>query len=112
MIAIGDRPWREAPDGLLLAVKVTPKGGRDALDGIERVADGQCVLKFRVRAAASDGEANAALRSLVARTLHVAPTQVSLVSGARSRLKRLKVQGDVGALAGRLQELAGEERNV
>jgi len=110
VIATDDRAWREVSDGLLLAVRVTPKGGRDALDGVERMADGQCVFKFRVRAAAADGGANEALRSLVARTLGVPPSQVSLVSGARSRLKRLKIQGDVGELAGRLQQLAGEER--
>ena len=42
-------------------VRLTPKGGRDAIDGIEELADGQCVLKARVRAAPSEGEANDAL---------------------------------------------------
>jgi uncharacterized protein YggU (UPF0235/DUF167 family) len=40
-------------------VRLTPKGGWDAVDGIEQLADGRSVLKVRVRAAASDGEANA-----------------------------------------------------
>jgi hypothetical protein len=95
----GGTPWRVAADGLLLTVRLTPKGGRDAIDGIERMADGQSVLKARVRAAASEGEANAALVRLVARSLAVAPRQVTLVAGATARLKRLKIEGSAPALA-------------
>ena len=62
-------PWRVAPDGLMLVVRVTPKGGRDAIDGIADLADGSSVLKVRVRAAASEGEANAALMQVLARAL-------------------------------------------
>ena len=82
-------PWQLAADGLLLTVRLTPKGGRDAIDGIEQMSDGRSVLKARVRAAASDGEANAALVRLVATTLAVAPRQVSLIAGATARLKRV-----------------------
>ena len=53
-------------------MRLTPKGGRDAIDGIEQLADGRAVLKVRVRAAASEGEANAALVKLVAKALGVA----------------------------------------
>jgi uncharacterized protein YggU (UPF0235/DUF167 family) len=42
-------------------VRLTPRGGRDAIDGIEPLSAGRRVLKVRVRAAASEGEANAAL---------------------------------------------------
>lgn len=95
----GGTPWRLAADGLLLTVRLTPKAGRDAIDGIEQMADGRSVLKARVRAAASDGEANAALLRLVARSLAVAPRQVSLIAGATARLKRLKIEGSAPALA-------------
>ena len=56
-----DRPIAVAPDGIILAVRLTPKGGRDAIDGIETLSDGRAVLKARVRAAPFEGEANAAL---------------------------------------------------
>ena len=46
------------------------------------MADGRSVLKVRVRAAASEGEANAALARLIARSLGVAARDVSLVAGA------------------------------
>ena len=61
--ATGAYPWIVAADGLLVCVRLTPKGGRDAIDGIEQLADGRMVLKVRVRAAPSEGEANAALRT-------------------------------------------------
>ncbi len=92
-------PWTRAADGLMLAVRLTPRGGRDAIDGIELLADGSAVLKVRVRAAASEGEANAALVRLMAKTLRIAPRDVSLVAGAASRIKRLKLAGNGAALA-------------
>ncbi|MPZ57407.1 MAG: DUF167 domain-containing protein [Rhizobiales bacterium] len=95
-------PWAITPSGLALTVRLTPKGGRDAIDGVERLADGRAVLKARVRAAASEGAANAALIRLVAATLGVAPSRVTLTGGATARLKRLRVEGDPSALAAKL----------
>ena len=87
------RPWTIAPDGISLTVRLTPKGGRDAIDGIEQMADGRSVLKVRVRAAASEGEANAALIQLMAKTMGVAPRSIELAAGATSRVKRLRIAG-------------------
>ena len=100
-----ERPWLASTDGVTLAVRLTPKGGRDAIDGIERLADGRAVLKVRVRAAASEGEANAALIKLVAKALGVAPRDITLVAGATARLKRLKVNGAGAALAAALEKI-------
>jgi len=99
-------PWASAAEGLVITVRLTPKGGRDAIDGIETLADGQSVLKARVRAAASDGEANDALLRLMARTLGIAPRDIALVAGRTSRIKRLLVRGDARAVAGKLERTA------
>lgn len=96
--------------GITLSVRLTPKGGRDAIDGRERLADGRDVLKARVKAAPSDGEANAALIRLIAKALKVAPRQVSLAAGATSRLKRVRVDGDARILAAAAAALAGNEK--
>lgn len=101
-------PWHPCPGGLIVAVRLTPKGGRDAVDGIELLADGQPVLKMRVRAAPSDGEANAALVKLVAKTLGMAPRHVEIVAGTTARLKRVRIEGDAAALAAALERIAGE----
>ena len=98
------RCWQVVADGLLLAVRLTPKGGRDAIEGIAQLADGSSVLKVRVRAPASAGEANAALVRLLAATLGVPARDVALVAGAGSRLKRLKVAGAGAPLAAALEK--------
>ena len=82
----------------MLTVRLTPKGGRDAIEGIDQMADGRSVVKARVRAAASEGEANAALISLIG---------VTLIAGAAARIKRLNVMGDTGAIAAALERIMG-----
>ena len=100
-----EKPWSVSPDGISLMVRLTPKGGRDAIDGVEARADGRCVLKVRVRAAASEGEANAAVVRLLAKTLRVAPRAVSLVAGETARIKRLRIDGPGAALAAALEKI-------
>ena len=100
------RPWVAAADGIVLAVRLTPKGGGDAIDGIDQLADGRCVLKLRVRAAASEGEANAALIKLLAKTLGVAARDVTLAAGATARIKRVKIIGEARMLAAALEKIS------
>jgi uncharacterized protein len=102
-----DKPWAITAEGLVVTVRLTPKGGRDSVDGIARLSDGSAVLKARVAAAPTEGEANDALVRLLAGRLRVAPRNVTLVAGATSRIKRLLVKGDAGAIAAALEELGG-----
>lgn len=101
----GERPWSAAVDGVVLSVRLTPKGGRDTIDGIEVLSDGRSVLKMRVRAAPSEGDANKALCRLIAKALGVPPRDVSLASGATSRVKRLTIAGDSPTLIAALERL-------
>ena len=94
-----------AADGVVVIVRLTPRGGRDAIHGVAQLADGRSVLKVRVRAAASEGEANAALMKLVAKTLGVAVRDVSLVAGAGVRLKHLRISGAGAMLAATLEKI-------
>lgn len=96
-------PWTAARDGLRLTVRLTPRGGRDAIDGVETLADGRPVLKLRVRVAPSDGEANAALLALLARELGLPRSSVTLAAGATARLKTVALTGEPEALAARLR---------
>jgi len=87
-------PWRSAGEGISVAVRVTPRGGRDQIEGIETLSNGRRVVKLRVRAVAEGGEANRAVTELLARALSVPKTNVRLVSGATSRLKQVLIDGD------------------
>ncbi len=102
---MSETPWRATLDGVLIACRLTPKGGRDAIDGVATLSDGMRVLLVRVRAAPEDGRANEALCKLIAAKLGVAASKVRLVAGAKSRLKQVAVTGEPGALTVRLSEL-------
>lgn len=76
-----------------LTVRVTPKGGRDAVDGWASDEAGRPFLKLRVSTAPSDGQANAAVIALVAKALGVPKSSVRIASGETSRVKRLDLDG-------------------
>jgi uncharacterized protein len=87
-------PWRYSTQGISIALRVTPRGGRDDIDGIETLANGRSVVKIRVRAIAEGGEANRAVTELLAKVLGVPKAKVRLLSGATSRLKQIAIDGD------------------
>ena len=99
------KPWSLTASGISLTIRLTPKGGRDAIDGVDVLADGRPVLKIRVRAAASDGEANAALARLIAKAMDVPPRDVILAAGATGRIKQLVISGDRPALVAALENI-------
>src|SRR5262245_35025552 len=102
---MGGRPWVVVAGGLTLAVRLTPKGGRAAIDSIQQSTGGRPVLRVRVSAAPVDGEANAALVRVLAKALGIAPRAVTLVAGQTARVKRLKIDGDGIALAAALERI-------
>jgi uncharacterized protein (TIGR00251 family) len=97
-------PWRYSTQGVSIALRVTPRGGRDEIDGIETLADGRSVVKVRVKAIAEGGGANRAVTELLARALGVPRVSVRLLSGATSRLKQVAVDGDATALGEALRK--------
>jgi uncharacterized protein YggU (UPF0235/DUF167 family) len=100
-------PWRRTPEGVIVSCRLTPKGGRDAIDGIARLSDGTVVLLARVRSAPQDGEANEALCALLADRLGAPASRARLVAVAKSRLKQVAISGDPATLISRLEALAG-----
>jgi hypothetical protein len=102
-------PWRYSTAGISVALRVTPRGGRDDIDGIETLANGRSVVKVRVRALAEGGEANRAVTELLARSLGVSKTSVRLLSGATSRTKQMAVEGDPARLGAALRKLLSDQ---
>ena len=81
-----------------LAVRLTPRGGREAIDGWAVDGEGRPYLKVRVAAPPVEGAANAALLALLAKTLGVPKSSLSIASGAGARLKLVEF-GDCDALS-------------
>ena len=97
-----DLPWRIVADGVMLHVRATPKASRNAVKGIERMADGHVVLAVAVHALPSDGAANAELIAFLAKALDVRRTAITLAAGSTGRVKRLAIAGDGADLSARL----------
>lgn len=99
--------FRVGAGHVIVQLRLTPKGGRDGLDGVGELADGRKVLQARVRAAPDKGAANAAVEIVLAKALGVPRSAVTLVSGHTARLKSLRIDGDADTLVVRLAILAG-----
>jgi uncharacterized protein YggU (UPF0235/DUF167 family) len=73
---------------LHLTVRVTPRAD---VDRVGPFAAG--VLQVRVTRPPADGQANEAVRALVARALGLRRSAVTLTGGMRARTKRLAIDG-------------------
>jgi uncharacterized protein YggU (UPF0235/DUF167 family) len=91
--------YRTRADGLDLFVRLTPKASADAIDGVQAAANGAVHLAARVRAVPDKGAANVALERLLADRLGLPKRTVSVVAGATSRLKTVRLTGDAEEIA-------------
>jgi uncharacterized protein (TIGR00251 family) len=76
-------------NGVTLVVRLTPRGGRDAIEGAGPDGD----LRVRVAAPPVDGAANKALLRLLAEELAVPASALRIVTGDTSRTKRVSIEG-------------------
>jgi uncharacterized protein len=72
----------------LIEIRVIPRAGKSGIAGMR----GESLL-VRLNAAPVDGAANAELIDVLADALDVPKRAVSIVGGARSRRKRVRVEG-------------------
>ncbi len=89
---------RQTESGIAIAIRLTPKAARDAVDGLGEFG-GDPVLKARVRAVPEDSKANIALEVLIADWLGVPRSTVAVTQGAKSRIKIVSIDGDAIALS-------------
>lgn len=72
----------------LLEVRVIPRAGKSGVAGLREGA-----LLVRLAAAPVDGAANAELIAVLADALHLPKRSIQIVTGDRSRSKRVRVEG-------------------
>ena len=94
MAPSGRSPIAVAPEGVTVAVRVTPRASRAAIKGIAVAADGSPHLAISVTVPPEDGKANAALIKLLAREWRLAKSAITVASGAASRRNTLHIAGD------------------
>jgi uncharacterized protein (TIGR00251 family) len=82
------KPTASSADAGLLDVRVVPRAGRSGVAGLR---DG--ALLVRLAAAPVDGAANAELIAVLAGGLHLPKRSIHIVSGERSRTKRVRIDG-------------------
>ena len=76
------------PDGVVIDVQVAPRASRSGLAGVRGGA-----LLVRLHAPPVEGAVNADLVNLLAALLGVPRRAVTIVTGGRNRLKRVRVEG-------------------
>jgi uncharacterized protein (TIGR00251 family) len=96
------RAGPESGDALRFWIHVTPRARRELVGG--RHGD---ALRVAVKEPPVDGKANAACSRALAEAFGVPRARVDLDPGARGRRKRVSITGDLEALRGRFEELAG-----
>ena len=77
--------------GATLAVKVTPKSGKDQVSGRMVAEDGSAEVCVRVTAPPDKGKANKAVVKLLAKELGVPKSSVSVARGETSHHKLLQL---------------------
>jgi len=104
MASVGRPAWlSRRPDGVRVALKVTPRATPAGVRGIEVDAAGEGYLAVRVGAPPDGGRANAEVIRLLAGRWGLARRDVHLMSGAGARRKVLQLDGPPDALIARLE---------
>lgn len=91
-------PLSPVSDGVRIAVRLTPRASRNAIQGLAEDADGGAVLKVAVTAVPEGGKANAALIKLLSKTCRLPKGAFTVVAGTTDRRKTIHVSGDPDAL--------------
>jgi len=79
----------------ILAVRVTPRSSRPGIRGWRIGVDGREELEVRVTAPPVDGDANEAVIALLAKALGVSRSELSILSGATGRHKRVSIPCEI-----------------
>ncbi len=85
-------------DGLRVAVRLTPKGRKDGIEGVAETVQGTAEIRISVTAVPENGKANKALIKLLAKQWRLPKTGIRIVSGETDRHKVLELDGDAEEL--------------
>lgn len=88
--------------GVRVRVRLTPRAGRNVVDGVDQDAAGRHRVRIRVTAVAEKGRANGAMIKLLAKTWAVPAGSIRITAGATDRNKAILIAGEATTLRPRL----------
>jgi uncharacterized protein len=95
-----DAVLRATPDGVRVAIRLTPRANADRIIGVANGA-----LTVTVTAPPAENRANDALLRLLAREWRIPRRDLTVITGAKSRDKTILIRSDTGSLLERLVPL-------
>lgn len=96
--------YTDHPDGVLVDIRVIPRAGRAGIAGVRNDA-----LLVRLTAPPVDGAANSELIEVLADAFDVPKRAIAIVSGERSRTKRVRIVGRTATEAMQLIAIATKD---
>jgi uncharacterized protein (TIGR00251 family) len=106
-----DGPITPARDGVRVAIRLSPRARSEGLLAVFPAVEAGRVIKASVTAPAQEGRANEALLRLLAKAWRLPRRDLSIVAGAASRTKTVRVAGDprqlIVKLSGEIASLPG-----
>ena len=84
--------------GATFRVRVQPGASKNEIVGVQ-----EDTLKIRINAPPVKGKANKALISFLAQKLEVRKSEIEIISGCTSKIKKIKVLGEGGKIEKNLQ---------
>lgn len=85
-------------NGVIFRIKVQPGAAKNEIVGVQEDA-----LKIRINAPPVKGKANRALIDFLAEKLQVRKSEIEILSGHTSKIKKIKVLGEGGKIEKNLQ---------
>ena len=92
---------QKTEDGVTFKIKVQPGAGKNEIVGVQGDA-----LKIKINAPPVKGKANKALIDFLVKQLGVKKSEVEIISGHTSKIKKIKVLGEGGKIKEKIQTLA------
>lgn len=102
--------YHQTAKGVALHVRVTPNAGMDRIEEVHVRDNDTAVLHIKVRAVPDKGQANKAVIALVAKTLRVPKTSITVKSGKTARFKTLEITANFADLVPELAQMCPNAR--
>lgn len=99
-----DRPYACVPGGVRLNVRARPNASKSSIDGPVQRDDNTMALAIRVTAQPERGKANAAIATLLAKTLGLRKTDITCFAGKSTKSKVFHLAGDPESISAKIDK--------